>query len=82
MKKLFLSLQIIKTPKNLRNPEQEGVNLESITGAQNRGLEDLLIRPKALEGVLHALLSNAETFPDLNRGRSVTESDDGDVHEG
>jgi hypothetical protein len=34
-----------------------------------------------MEGILHALLGDAETLPDLHRGRAMAQTDDGDVHE-
>jgi len=61
---------------------QQGVDLQSIAGAEDRGLEHIVAGAQALQRLLHGLLSNAEPFPDLHRGRAVTEADDGDVHGG
>ena len=59
---------------------KEGVDLQTVAGAEDGGLENLLIGTQPLEGVLHALLGDAETLPDLHRGRAMAQTDDGDVH--
>ena len=58
----------------------EGVDLETIAGAENRGLQHLIMTPQILQGFLHGLLRNTELFAHFNRCRSMTEADNGDVH--
>jgi len=61
---------------------QERIDLQPVAGAEDRSLKHIVAGAKALKGVLHRLLSDAEPLPDLHRGRAVTEADDGDVHGG
>ena len=59
---------------------QQRVDLQPVAGAEDRGLEHLLIGAQTLEGFLHALFGDAEPLPDLHRGRAMTQADDGNVH--
>ena len=61
---------------------QEGVDLQPVAGAQDRGLDHLLIRPQTLEGILHGLLGDAQALADFHRSRAMAQTDDGDVHGG
>ncbi|CAI8407323.1 MAG: Uncharacterised protein [Synechococcus sp. MIT S9220] len=58
----------------------QGINLKTITGAENRSLKHLVMTPQILQGFLHGLLRNTELFAHFDRCRSMTEADNGDVH--
>jgi hypothetical protein len=56
---------------------EQAVDLQPVAGAENRGLQDLIVGPKALEGTRQRMFRDAQPFPDLHGSRSMAEPDDG-----